>query len=106
MSVTSYDENICGSEEGSIIDAKKQAEYFKEADPHKDNLRRVEAGRLNAKTGAMIPLSSKGLSILDRNINPHPNLLKNFDNIAWEPSKKDGKRKGYIVRTNKRTWNV
>ena len=106
MSATGYDTNIVGDDEGSIIDAKKQDAYFAEADPHKDNLRRVEAGRLNPKNGMMIPLSSKGLAILARNINPPLAYLKNFDAICWNKPIGDGKRNGYNVRTNARGWNV
>lgn len=106
MGETSFDEQITGKEGGGMVNVSKQDDYFKHADPHKDNLRRVEAGRLNPKNGDMIPLTSKGLSIMDKNLNPDPNYIKNFDGIKWDKDKKDGRREGYLVRTNARTWNV
>ena len=83
MASEHLDDRFCGGDEGGIIDPNRQFDYFKEAEPLKDNLKEVERGRLDRKTGMLIPLTDKGQTILMQNLRPSQRYLENFDNIKW-----------------------
>ena len=89
MASETLDELYTGGEEGRIIDPHRQFDYFKEAEPLKDNLKEVERGRLDRKTGMLIPLSSKACTILTRNLLPSQKYLENFDLIKWDTESKE-----------------
>lgn len=85
MATERLDESICGRDDDTptVINHNAQEDYFKHADPLKDNLKLVERGRLDRKTGMYIPLSSKGQTITQQNLLPSENYLRNFDLIKW-----------------------
>ena len=94
------------SDEGTIINPsihRNDCTDMQQMDPLKDNLRLVENGKLDRKTGMRRPLSSKASTILSRNLRPSQQYLDNFDRIVW--SDKPLKRQGYRVRTGGR-WYV
>lgn len=87
------------SDQGTIIDPsihKNDCTDMQQMDPLKDNLRQVEKGRLDRKTGQRIPLTAKGSTIVQRNLTPSKQYLDNFDNIKFTGQ---FDRKGYKVRT-------
>lgn len=94
------------SDNGTIIDPtihKDGCNDMAQMDPLKDNLRQVEKGRLDRKTGMRIPLTDKGATIVRRNLSPSKAYLDNFDKIKFNGfSDKD--RKGYKVRTGARWY--
>lgn len=85
MATERLDERICGRDDDTptVVNHDAQGDYFKHADPLKDNLKLVEKGRLDRKTGMYIPLSNKGQTITQQNLLPSENYLRNFDLIKW-----------------------
>lgn len=95
------------SDQGTMINPQihhKDNTDMQQMEPLKDNLRLVENGKLDKKTGVRKPLTSKAQTIISRNLLPSQQYLDNFDNIKFYPVK-DGKRNGYKVRTGGR-WYV
>jgi hypothetical protein len=88
------------SGEGTIIDPtihKDGDTRMQQMDPMKDNLRLVENGKLDRKTGKRIPLTSKAQTIMQRNLCPSTAYLDGFDQIKWDAPQKGSQRKGYKV---------
>jgi len=78
-----FSEEFFGTDEGSIVNTIDKVNPD-DVGINYANEKLVKQGRMDKRTGHLIPLNSKASTILAQNLNPSKRYLNNFDEIQWD----------------------